>query len=137
MADLAKKLGIKAGQRVCLLDAPYEAASIVRNACEGLVQVFTSLDRQRFDMIMFWPQQLQGLASRFAQLQHSILPDGALWAVLPKKKYALQRGVDFTWEAMQAAGLETDLVDNKVASIGEQDYGTRFVIRKERRSSYA
>ncbi len=34
---------------------------------------------------------------------------------------------------MQVAGLQTDLVDNKVASIDEQDYGTRFVIRKAKR----
>jgi hypothetical protein len=38
---------------------------------------------------------------------------------------------------MQAAGLQTDLVDNKVASVTEQDYGTRFVIRKERRAASA
>jgi hypothetical protein len=46
------------------------------------------------------------------------------------------RGIDFSWEAMQAAGLETDLVDNKVASFSEEDYGTRFVIRKALRDKY-
>jgi hypothetical protein len=55
---------------------------------------------------------------------------------MPKKKYADRRGVSYTWEQLQAAGLQTDLVDNKVASITEEDYGTRFVIRKQRRSEY-
>ena len=55
---------------------------------------------------------------------------------MPKKKYALRRGIDFSWEEMQAAGLQTDLVDNKVASITGEDYGTRFVIRKDRRGRY-
>ena len=56
---------------------------------------------------------------------------------MPKKKYARQRGIDFTWEELQAAGLQTDLVDNKIASLTEEEYGTRFVIRKERRPKYS
>jgi hypothetical protein len=32
--------------------------------------------------------------------------------------------------------LRTDLVDNKVASVDEETYGTRFVIRKMRRERY-
>ena len=37
---------------------------------------------------------------------------------------------------MQAAALTTDLVDNKNAAFSEQDYATRFVIRKDRRALY-
>jgi hypothetical protein len=76
---------------------------------------------------------LDGLVEWFAALQGQIAPTGAVWAVMPKKKFAPGRRVSFTWEELQAAGLQTDLVDNKIASITEQDYGTRFVIRKERR----
>jgi hypothetical protein len=53
--------------------------------------------------------------------------------IIPKKKFASERGIDFTWEEMQAAALQTDLVDNKVAAINEQENATRFVIRKELR----
>ena len=73
---------------------------------------------------------------RFQDLQHRIVPTGAIWAVIPKKKYARKWGIDFTWEELQAAGLQTDLVDNKVASIDEETYGTRFVIRAEYRDKY-
>lgn len=134
MSELAKKLGIKTGQLVCLLDAPPEAEEAIRSASPGGVEFMEVLPgAQPVDMILFWPFSLDGLAGRFAFLQSSIRPDGAIWAVMPKKKYARQRGVDYTWEKLQAAGLQTDLVDNKVASITEQDYGTRFVIRKDRR----
>jgi len=44
--------------------------------------------------------------------------------------------VALSWEEMQAAGLLTDLVDNKIASVTEEDYGTRFVIRKALREKY-
>lgn len=130
--DLAKKLGIKPGMAVCLLDAPPEAEAAVRESAAWAI-FSTSLSERRYDVILFWPRQLEGLAERFAELQRCILPDGSIWAVIPKQKFAARRGVGFTWEAMQAAGLQTDLVDNKVASVTEQDYGTRFVIRKERR----
>ena len=130
--DLAKKLGIKPGMSVCLVDAPAEAEDAVRESALGAL--FSSvLGAGRYDAILFWPRQLDGLAERFAELQRCIVPDGAIWAVIPKQKFAIQRGVHFTWEQVQAAGLQTDLVDNKVASVTEQDYGTRFVIRKDRR----
>jgi hypothetical protein len=130
--DLAKKLGIKPGMAVCLLDAPPEAEDVVRESAPGTIFA-TVLGAGRYDTILFWPHDLDGLVGRFAELERCIVPDGSIWAVIPKQKFAARRGVHFTWEEMQAAGLQTDLVDNKVASITEQDYGTRFVIRKERR----
>ena len=117
---------------VCLLDAPAEAEQAIREAAPWAI-FSTRLDVARYDVILFWPRQLEGLVDRFADLQRRIVPDGSIWAVIPKQKFATRRGVEFTWEQMQAAGLQTDLVDNKVASVTEQDYGTRFVIRKERR----
>jgi hypothetical protein len=99
------------------------------------VTVHPSLQDMKYDLIVFWPFRLEGLEGDFAALQAHLKPDGALWAVMPKKNYARQRGIDFTWDQMQAAGLTTDLVDNKIATIDDQDYGTRFVIRKKSRKS--
>jgi 16S rRNA G1207 methylase RsmC len=101
-----------------------------------MVTYLDSLSTQKVDILFFWPKDLSGLAERLADLQDQIDPDVAIWVVMPKKKYAGARGIDFTWEEMQAAGLSTDLVDNKVASINDVEYGTRFVIRKERREKY-
>ena len=136
MADLTRKLGIRAGDVICLLGAPPEAESAIRENAPPGVQFSTELFGKRYQAVFFWPTELPGLVARFAELQGRIHPDGAVWAVLPKKPYAARRGIAFTWEQMQAAGLSTDLVDNKVASVTEQDYATRFVIRKERRMSY-
>lgn len=133
MPGLAQKLGIKSGQRVCLLDAPAESAALLRRESPEGVSFSETLDSGQYDVIMFWPTQLAGLAERFAELQRRIIPDGAIWAVMPKVRYAPARGVDFRWEEMQTAALKTDLVDNKTASLSEEEYATRFVIRKERR----
>ncbi len=64
------------------------------------------------------------------------MPDGAIWVMLLKQPIALRRGVTLTWDAMQAAALQTDLVDNKIATFSDEEYGTRFVLRRERRPAY-
>jgi hypothetical protein len=136
MPVLAKKLGIMPGDRVCILDAPPEAEKAIREAAPGGVEFLNLLAGKGYNMILFWPKEPEGLERQFSLYAASILPDGAIWAVMPKKKYATRRGITFAWEEMQTAGLLTDLVDNKVATVTEEDYGTRFVIRKERRMNY-
>ena len=137
MASLAQKLGLKPGQAICLLDATPETAQVIRAACaedvDGDVAISETLDSAPFDMIFYWPREIEGLADRFATLQRQIVSDGAVWVVIPKKAVAQRRGLTLTWEEMQLAALTTDLVDNKNANMTDEEYGTRFVIRKERR----
>lgn len=137
VADLARKLGIQSGQVVCLLNAPAEAAALIRQECPEAVSFTDTLEQGPYDVILFWPTRLAGLSGRFAQLQRHIVPDGAIWAVIPKKPFARARGIDFSWSELQAAALQTDLVDNKVATLSVEEYATRFVIRKDRRGKYA
>ena len=138
MASLAQKLGLKPGQTICLLHATAETAKVIRAACAedvgGDVTISESIDGAPFDMIFYWPRELAGLAERFAALQRRIVSHGAIWVVLPRKAVARQRDHSLSWEEMQAAALTTDLVDNKNAHMTVEEYGTRFVIRKERRS---
>jgi hypothetical protein len=136
MSSLAQKLGIKPGVHLRLINAPAEAGQQIREACPPGVEILDGQTEIRCELIFFWPTQQTELVGAFQQLQSQITPDGAVWAVMPKKQFARQRGIDFSWEELQAAGLQTDLVDNKIASITGEDYGTRFVIRKERRSGY-
>jgi hypothetical protein len=136
MAELAQKLGIKPGYGVALLDAPAASAAIVRASLPEGVVVADTLADARYEVILFWPATLEGLSERFAALAHRIVPDGAIWAVIPKKQFAAARGIAFSWAEMQAAGLRTDLVDNKECSVTPEEYATRFVIRKEHRHRY-
>lgn len=133
MTDLATKLGIKPGFDVCLLGAPPLMTKLLHEESNQGVTFYDTLSAAPYDLIFLWPTQLEGLADTFAQLQRAILPDGAIWVAIPKQKYAGSRGITFSWEEMQAAALQTDLVDNKVAALSEEEYATRFVIRKEQR----
>jgi hypothetical protein len=132
---LARKLGLAPGQAICLLGASAEGGAAVRSACPKGSGVTEKLGQGVFDLIFFWPRRERGLEESFGRLQGKIRPDGAIWAVIPKKESKRGRELDFTWEDLQAAGLTTDLVDNKIASITDEEYGTRFVIRKDRRSA--
>jgi hypothetical protein len=139
MPGLADKLGLCSGQRVRLLEAPEEAVSLLIDIAPPGVEILVEEaeeDAVRSDLLFFWPQTLEGLAERFSYLQKQIVPDGAIWVVMPKKLVATRRGITFTWEQMQAAALTTDLVDNKVASFSAEEYATRLVIRREARHKY-
>ena len=135
MEDLLKKFGVRAGQLICLLDAGFESGRMLLELMPVSVNVDPTLREVKYDQIVFWPRQLEGLAGYFAEFQAHLKPDGAIWAVMPKKKYARPRGINFSWEQMQAAGLTTDLVDNKIATINELDYATKFVIRKRSKTA--
>ena len=54
--------------------------------------------------------------------------DGAIWVVVWKKDH-LVAGAP-SWEQAQEAVLATGWVDNKVLSLGEQVYATRYVRRR-------
>ena len=134
-SDLTRKLGLRPGLAVCVLQGPADVVTAIRQACPRGARWRRALGAAKFDLIFFWPRSKTDLAEEFARLQSHLQPNGAIWAVMPKKAMAAQRGVRLTWEEMQSEGLRGDLVDNKDASITSTDYGTRFVIRKERRPS--
>lgn len=136
MSDLARKLDIVPGQTICLLAAPPASAALLRESCPPGVRLQSDEGEEQSDRVFFWPVALVGLAERFSALQHAIVPDGAIWVVMPNKRSAPARGITFTWEQVQAAALTTDLVDNKIVSLSSEEYATRFVIRKERRAAY-
>src|SRR5690242_18301018 len=101
-SNLARKLGIKPGHTILLLDAPAPSAALLRDACPtGVTVADTDDGTDRCDLIFLWLRATDALAERFAALQWRIMPDGALWAMLLKKPVARKRGVTHTWEAMQ------------------------------------
>jgi hypothetical protein len=137
-SNLARKFGIVPGRAILLLDAPAPSGALLRDACPpGVTLANSDNGAERYDLIFLWLRSADGLAERFAALQWRIVPDGAIWAMLLKKPVARKRGVTLTWEAMQAAALQTDLVDNKIAAFSDEEYGTRFVIRRDRRPGHA
>ena len=134
--NLFKKLNIQPGDRVLLINPPEGMRNLLEANAPPGVEFSLQNTGEVFDGILLWPNTLSGLDAHLTELAYRILSKGAIWLVIPKKKFAPARGIHFTWLEMQQTALNTDLVDNKEVSFSETDYATRFVIRKEYRHKY-
>lgn len=131
--DLGRKLGLRPGLRVGLIQIPPALEGLLRRSAPPEVHWSRRPGRVRSDMLFYMPRRRAELAVGWRRLQSRITPDGAIWVIVPRKPVAEKRGLDFRWEDVQTAALATDLVDNKIASLTSEEYATRFVIRRSAR----
>jgi hypothetical protein len=124
---LPKKLGIKPGARLGLVDAPDDFAQTLGELPEGVVAGPLARGATRCDVIVCFARSSKGLARALPPLPGRLLPTGGLWIAWPKKASGLP--TDLTEAEVRARGLATGLVDNKVCAIDETWSGLRFVVR--------
>jgi hypothetical protein len=126
---LAKKLGIKAGFRVFVENAP----GTFRAALEPLPEdiVFVDTLASDLDMIHLFTDRAQVLAPSLKRYLKKIKPAGYVWVSWPKK--ASKVPTDITEDTIREAALPLGLVDVKVCAIDEVWSGLKLVIRVENR----
>src|SRR3954470_1589402 len=116
---LPKKLGIKPGHRVMVLNAPdgfaLDGVAPVTRA-SGLADVILSFHTERHD-----------LERRIPVLRSKMEQAAGLWIAWPKK--ASRMPTDITEDVVREIALANRLVDNKVAAIDATWSGLRLVIR--------
>jgi hypothetical protein len=114
---LPRKLGIKDGSRVALVNAPagFELDAV------------TAPLRPDLDVIVFFVDERHELERRFDELAALLVPAGGLWIAWPKRSSGV--ATDLTEDAIRDTGLAHGLVDNKVCSVTEVWSGLRFVRR--------
>ena len=122
---LAKKLGIKAGARVGLIQAPPGFEAQLDGLPDGVE--ISRQARGRFDVIVFFTKKESELGRRFGKLAARLQPDGGLWIAWPKKSTDVP--TDLTFDRVQRIGLDAKLVDNKICAVDETWSGLRFVYR--------
>jgi hypothetical protein len=124
---LAKKLGIKAGHHVALINAPAGFESTL-TGLEADTRLTADLsDSKGFDVLVCFVADSKQLRSSFPRCVKKLLPHGGLWVAWPKKASGVP--TDLTEDVIRDFGLEAGLVDNKVCAIDETWSGLRFVIR--------
>lgn len=121
---LMKKLGIRAGSRVCLIGAPAVVEAEVRDA--GAVFVDGPVDVA----VVFATREAE-LVAGVAHVRSRLTVSGGVWMAWPKK--ASKVPTDLTEDRLRALYLPTGLVDVKVCAIDERWSGLRFVLRRELR----
>ena len=126
-AGLARKLGIKPDDVVALVGAPpgWSAGELPEGARlrRGL--------RGPADVVIAFLRRQTDLEEVLSKVVPTLGPDDALWLAWPRKTAG--HVSDLGDNLVRGAALETGLVDIKVAAIGEDWSGLRFVWRKELR----
>jgi hypothetical protein len=130
---LPKKLGIKEGSRVAIVDAP-EGFVATLTPMPGGVDVLSRVSG-RLDVVVVFATRRAALERRFGAAVKALEFDGGLWVCWPKKASKVE--TDLTFEVVQGMGLEAGLVDNKGASVTDVFQGLRFVYRLKDRPAVA
>jgi hypothetical protein len=125
---LPKKLGIKAGHKVCLLDAP---GDLERHLRQDDVRITHDLRLPPVDVIVLFVECLADLERRFADITARLHPEGGFWVV-----FRTHRG-DITDDVVRRIALAAGMVDNKICAIGSSWSGMRLVLRHEIRDAIA
>lgn len=134
-SDFIGKLGVKPGHLVSLLNAPGFIGPLFAALLPDVKLTEGVPPDDQPDVVLFWPDDETDLAEAFKDLRWKIKPDGAVWAVIPKKPVADKKGPRIYFDRLLTEVLPTGLVDNKTLTFSEEEYGVRFVVRKQLRKA--
>jgi hypothetical protein len=131
-ADVVPKLGVPAGLpavrigNVAAYDRPIEHLAGQLDRAE--LELPLAYRAARFGLCVCFALEPIGANALAAELTRITSTEGAIWIVVWKKPF--QRPGFLSWDDVQAAMLPTGWVDNKILSLGDEIYATRYVLRK-------
>lgn len=124
---LIKKLGIKAGFSVHLLNPPPHYMNLL-----GALPDEVDMDGPGpYDLIHAFTRSQVDLLASIPHLKRQLKPSGSLWLSWPKQTSRIN--TNLSRDMVRGAGLDAGLVDVKVAAIDEDWSGLKFVYRLEDR----
>lgn len=124
---LVQKLGIKPGQRICILGAPDDYLKTLGPLPAGVKLLSRLGNPHTLDFIHIFTLQSRQLAVKFAELSTALAYTGSLWVSWPKKASKVE--TDLTEGVVRQIGLDAGLVDVKIAAIDEVWSGLKFMYR--------
>lgn len=127
---LPKKLGIKSGHKVCLLNAP---GGFHRHLEQEDVRLTYDLRLPPVDVVVLFVDRLEDLEDRIADVASRLHPDGGFWVAFRTSG----RGSDVSEDVIRRIAMAAGMVHNKACAIDSSWSGIRLVIRDEIRSAIA
>lgn len=127
---LAKKLGIRQGNALAVLDEPAGFRECLHPLPDG-VRLRKSIGLSPNIVVVFATDRAK-LAGRLPRVAEAIFPDGAIWVAWPKRSAKV--ATDITEDTVRDVALPLGLVDNKVCAISDIWSGLRVVWRRENRT---
>jgi hypothetical protein len=122
---LPKKLGVRPGSKVAVVDPPPRIGDILVPWPERAELVSVPAEA---DIVLFFVRARADLEVRYVALGEAIRPDGSLWICWPKRASGVP--TDLTESAIRDLLLPGGLVDTKVCAVDETWSGLRFVWRQ-------
>lgn len=126
---LAKKLGLKPGQRASALGAPAHYRELLAPEPEAIA--WLGAQALRLDVVHLFVDREADLARRLPGQMERIQPAGMIWVSWPKK--ASKVPTDVTEDVVRKHALALGLVDVKVCAVDAVWSGLKLVIRRENR----
>jgi len=126
---LARKLGIKPGQRTWRVNMPASVAAEIADS--GLAPTLLRSPQPGLEMVHIFVTRRAELAKHLSRLRPLLAPAGILWVSWPKKSAKID--TDVTEDAIRAEALPLGLVDIKVCAVDDIWSGLKLVIRKSER----
>jgi hypothetical protein len=121
--SLAKKLGIKDGFHISLINAPDYYLSLFTDLPPNL---YFDQDSAKADLIHFFTKSKAEYEGLLPSLKGQIKSNGIIWVSWPKK--ASKIATDITEDIIRNYALKTGLVDIKVCAVDEIWSGLKLVI---------
>jgi len=131
---LSKKLGIKAGHAVYVIDAPAGYRALLAPLPDGVTFVARLSDS--VDVIHVFVTKASKLAAALPRIRTQMRPDASVWVSWPKKAASRSRRssdrleTDVTEDVVRAVALPTGLVDVKVCAVDDVWSGLKLMVRK-------
>ncbi|MBK9733073.1 MAG: DUF3052 domain-containing protein [Chitinophagaceae bacterium] len=128
-SPLMKKLGIKEGDRVLLVNAPANYFQLIGQLPKGAMLV--SGNQTGLDFIHLFVNSMEELELYLPTLKIRLHSNGTFWISWHKKTSGI--ATDVTEELIRKSALSLGLVDIKVSAVDDKWSGLKFVIRKGNR----
>lgn len=126
---LAKKLGIKPGFRIKLVNQPKHYFALLGDLPAGIKLVKDRTTKK--NLIHYFTTSASELQTDIRDLRSEMAEDGALWISWPKKAAKVE--TDVTEDIVRDIALKDGLVDVKVCAVDEVWSGLKLVIRVKNR----
>jgi len=126
---LAKKLGVKDGQRTWRWKMPPSVAAEI--AQSGLVSAIEKSPRAGVEMAHVFASWKPELGELLERLRDVLAQDGVVWVSWPKKSSGV--ATDVTEDVVREICLPMGFVDIKVCAVDAVWSGLKLVIRKSER----
>ena len=134
---LPRKLGIKSGHSVLVLNGPERIADLIGELPHGVELLQSppeepaSRSPRNTDVLLLFCDDHSARRGSFSAAHRLLAWDGGLWVCWPKQRSPMAG--DLKGDDVRAHGLSSGLVDNKVCAIDQDWSGLRFVHRVEDR----